>query len=68
MKPRKSFPLRIEPKLYEALEAWAQQEMRSVNSQIEYLLKQAVARRAGRHEPPAATSPGTAKLPPRSRS
>ena len=45
MSQRKSFPLRINPKLYEELEAWAQQEMRSVNEQIEFLLKQAVDRR-----------------------
>lgn len=47
MKPRKSFPLRIEPALYEELEAWAQQDLRSVNGQIEYLLKLAVQRRRG---------------------
>jgi len=47
MKPRKSFPLRIEPALYEELEAWAQQDLRSVNGQIEYLLKLAVQRRKG---------------------
>jgi len=45
MNPRKSFLLRIEPGLYQELEGWAQQELRSVNGQIEYLLKQAVARR-----------------------
>ena len=45
MKTRKPFLLRIEPRLYDALEAWAQQEMRSVNGQIEYLLKQAVDKR-----------------------
>jgi hypothetical protein len=45
MKPRKSFLLRISPALYESLEALAQQEMRSVNGQIEYLLKEAVRRR-----------------------
>jgi len=45
MRPRKSFLLRISPELYEALEAWAQQEFRSVNGQIEYLLKEAVRRR-----------------------
>lgn len=48
MKPRKSFPLRIAPELYEELEAWAQQEFRSVNGQIEFLLREAVARRRGR--------------------
>ncbi|HWB09152.1 MAG TPA: hypothetical protein VG826_08010 [Pirellulales bacterium] len=47
MSPRKSFLLRIEPALYQELECWAQQELRSVNGQIEYLLKQAVARRKG---------------------
>ncbi len=45
MKPRKTFLLRIEPGLYAELEAWAQQELRSVNGQIEYLLKQAVHKR-----------------------
>ncbi|HEV3340087.1 MAG TPA: hypothetical protein VG125_07010 [Pirellulales bacterium] len=45
MNPRKSFLLRIEPGLYHELECWAQQELRSVNGQIEYLLTQAVARR-----------------------
>ena len=47
MKPRKSFLLRISPELYESLEAWAQQEFRSVNAQIEFLLKEAV-RKQGR--------------------
>jgi len=45
MKPRKSFLLRISPELYEALDAWARQELRSVNGQIEYLLKEAVRKR-----------------------
>jgi hypothetical protein len=50
MKSRKSFPLRINPQLYQEIEAWARQEMRSVNSQIEYLLKDAVRKR-GRPAP-----------------
>jgi len=45
MKSRKSFLLRINPELYQEIEAWAQQDMRSVNSQIEYLLKDAVRKR-----------------------
>lgn len=45
MKSRKSFPLRLDPALYEALERWAQEELRSVNGQIEFLLKQAVIAR-----------------------
>jgi hypothetical protein len=45
MKSRKSFLLRLDPALYEALERWAQQELRSVNGQIEFVLKQAVLAR-----------------------
>ena len=41
-KARKSFLLRLDPALYEALERWAQQELRSVNGQVEFLLRQAV--------------------------
>jgi hypothetical protein len=41
-KDRKSFLLRLDPALYEALESWAQQELRSVNGQIEFLLRKAV--------------------------
>ena len=51
MKSRKSFLLRIGPDLYEALEAWAQQEFRSVNGQIEFLLRDAVRRRRNRRPP-----------------
>lgn len=47
MKSRKPFLLRISPDLYRELEAWAQQELRSVNGQIEYVLHQAVRRRKG---------------------
>ncbi len=42
MKSRKAFLLRMDPALYEALDQWAQQELRSLNGQIEYLLKEAV--------------------------
>jgi hypothetical protein len=44
---RKAFLLRIDPVLWAELEAWAQDELRSVNGQIEYLLKQAVRKRKG---------------------
>jgi hypothetical protein len=47
MKKRKSFPLRIDATVYAALEEWAQQELRSVNGQIEYILKLAVNKRRG---------------------
>lgn len=45
MSSRKSFLLRLDPALYRALEQWSEQEMRSVNGQIEFLLKQAVLAR-----------------------
>lgn len=52
MAGRKSFLLRIDPKLWDDLEAWARDELRSVNGQIEFVLKQAVAKRRGvRREP-----------------
>jgi len=44
---KKSFLLRIDPKLWAELDQWAQQEMRSVNGQLEYLLRDAVRRRKG---------------------
>jgi hypothetical protein len=44
MKQRKPFLLRMDPALHDALESWAQQELRSLNGQIEYLLKEAVAK------------------------
>ena len=45
---RKPFFLRIDPALWAELEAWAQDELRSVNGQIEYVLRQAVNKRRGR--------------------
>jgi hypothetical protein len=47
MSARKSFLLRIDPTLWADLEAWAADELRSVNGQIEYILKQAVNKRKG---------------------
>ena len=45
MPRRKAFPLRIDPDLYAALRRWADAELRSVNGQIEFLLKRAVRER-----------------------
>ncbi|WP_078411026.1 Arc family DNA binding domain-containing protein [Priestia abyssalis] len=47
MAKKKSFPLRIDPELYKVIERWAQDEFRSVNGHIEFLLKEA-AKREGR--------------------
>ena len=57
MAERKSFLLRMDPALWDELEAWAQDELRSVNGQIEYLLKQAVLRRKGQSGGSAPTQP-----------
>jgi hypothetical protein len=42
---RKAFLLRIDPALWGEIERLAQAELRSVNGQIEYLLRDALARR-----------------------
>ena len=42
---KKQIPLRISEKLYEQLSAWAQDEFRSLNGQIEYLLSTAARKR-----------------------
>lgn len=47
MAERKPFLLRLDPLLHEALQRWADDELRSVNAQIEFLLRQAAAK-AGR--------------------
>ncbi len=45
MTNRKSFLLRLDPKLWNELESWANHELRSVNGQIEFILREAVHRR-----------------------
>lgn len=47
MAERKAFLLRIDAELWAELEAWAQAELRSVNGQIEYVLREATQRRSG---------------------
>ena len=43
MAPRDSFLLRIDPKVLDAVRQWAQDDLRSVNGQIEFLLRRALA-------------------------
>jgi len=45
MAERKQFLLRLDPKLWDELCGWAEQELRSVNAQIEFILREAVLRR-----------------------
>lgn len=47
MGARKQFLLRIDQGLWAELEAWAADELRSVNGQIEYILRDAVRKRKG---------------------
>jgi hypothetical protein len=42
MSKKKSFVLRVQPEVYDAMERWAADEFRSVNGQIEYILQQAL--------------------------
>jgi hypothetical protein len=66
MAARKPFLLRIDPALWSELEAWAGDELRSVNGQIEYLLKQAVAKRKGEthHEVAPGEVKAESQIPP----
>ncbi len=51
MAVKKSFLLRVDPALWTEVERLAQAELRSVNAEVEYLLRDALARR-GRRPPP----------------
>ena len=55
MAQRKAFLLRLDPTTHEALQRWADADLRSLNAQIEFLLRRAL-REAGRWP----TSPGKA--------
>lgn len=50
MAERKQFLLRIDPGLWADLESWAADELRSINGQIEYVLREAVRARRGNDE------------------
>ena len=58
---KKAYPLRISADVLDATQRWAEDELRSVNAQIEYVLREAL-RKAGRLKTPAdAASSGTRK-------
>jgi hypothetical protein len=50
MAEKKAFPLRISSDVLDALQRWAEDELRSLNSQIEYVLRDAL-RKSGRMKP-----------------
>ena len=52
MADKKAFPLRISAEVLEATQRWAEDELRSLNAQIEYVLREAL-RKAGRMKPDA---------------
>ena len=56
MTSKKEFLLRLDPALWRELQAWAGDELRSINGQIEYLLRQAV--RTRRRKELSEESPG----------
>lgn len=48
-KSKKQVPLRLSPSLYAKLASWADDDFRSVNGQIEYLLTECVKKRYGKN-------------------
>jgi hypothetical protein len=56
MADKKKFLLRLDEELYAALEKWAADDLRSVNAEMEFLLKEA-ARKAGRLKAAAQAKP-----------
>ena len=56
---KKHFPLRIDPAVWTEIERLAAQELRSVNAQVEFLLREALARRGRKIPPPAPPVPAT---------
>ncbi len=65
MAERKPFLLRLDPATYAALEHWAVDDLRSLNAQIEYLLRRAL-REVGRLPRPASASPEETSTSPQS--
>lgn len=48
---RKTFPLRINPEILAAMQQWANDDLRSLNAQIEFVLRESL-RKAGRYKHP----------------
>ena len=65
MAERKAFLLRLDPRVHDALQRWAADDLRSLNAQIEFLLRRALAERRrlrpnddGEGRPDPAAPPG----------
>jgi len=52
MADRKPFLLRLPPDLMDALNRWAKDDLRSLNAQIEYILREATRKRRGKRDSP----------------
>lgn len=61
MARKKEYLLRIDTALFQELQAWASDDLRSVNGQIEFLLRQAVAQRRRKLDVPPEEDKGAAK-------
>ncbi len=57
MAERKPFLLRVDPALLEALQKWAADDLRSLNGQIEFLLRRALQRQGRLPRPPRDEAP-----------
>ena len=57
MAERKPFLLRLDPAIHEALQRWANDELRSLNGQIEYLLRQSLVQANRLRQPAGSTEP-----------
>jgi hypothetical protein len=54
MAQKKAFPLRLDPATYDALQRWADDDLRSLNGQIEFLLRRALRQAKRLPDPEAA--------------
>ena len=68
MAERKAYLLRVDPELWDDIERLAQAELRSVNGQIEYLLREALDRRGIGRQPGSSSSGGLTRRNSRQRS
>ncbi len=63
MAERKAFLLRIDPTVLDAMQRWAADDLRSLNAQVEFVLRRALAQ-AGRLRATKAAPPGGRRAPP----
>jgi hypothetical protein len=53
----KPFLLRLDPRVHAAVQRWAEEDLRSLNGQIEYILRQALAKRGVKLDDPPPADP-----------